>query len=239
MLLPSPVHGLGEAGGFTMEIEDRSGSATPQQVQAAAARVIAAARKRREVSRLFTTFSANVPQLYVKIDRVKAEKENVPVTNIFQTLQVYLGGFYINDFNYLGRTWHVMAQANARFRATPSQVADLQTRNLAGQMVPLGALTEIKRIVGPDRIPRYDLYTSADIEGAAAPGYSSGQALAAMEQVATRVLPAQFGFDWTDLAYQEKAASGLAFLVFPLCVLFVWLTIRRNTRASRFRPLSS
>jgi len=224
VLLPSPIHGLGQAGGFTMEIEDRSGSATPQQVQAATERVIAAARRRPELSQLFTTFSANVPQLYVNIDRVKAEKENVPVANVFQALQVYLGGFYINDFNYLGRTWHVMAQAGAPFRATPTQVADLQTRNLAGQMVPLGALTEIKRIVGPDRIQRYNLYTSADIEGTAAPGYSSGQALAAMEQVARRVLPAQFGFDWTTLAYQEKAASGLAFLVFPLCVLFVWLT---------------
>jgi multidrug efflux pump len=223
VLLPSPVHGLGTAGGFTMQIEDRSGSATPQQVQAATERVMAAARERPDLRQLFTTFSANVPQLYVNIDRVKAEKQNVPVANVFQALQTYLGGFYINDFNYLGRTWHVMAQAGGQFRATPSQIADLQTRNLAGQMVPLGALTEIKQIVGPDRIQRYNLYTSADIEGTAAPGYSSGQALAAMEQVAKEVLPAQFGFDWTALAYQEKAASGLAFLVFPLCVLFVWL----------------
>jgi len=148
----------------------------------------------------------------------------VSLTDVFQALQVYLGGLYINDFNYLGRTWHVMAQADAPFRATVAQVARLETRNATGQMVPLGAISELKDIVGPDRIQRYDLYSSADIIGASAPGYSSGQALAAMEQVANAELPKQYSYEWTDLAFQEKAASGLAFLVFPLCVLFVWLT---------------
>jgi multidrug efflux pump subunit AcrB len=117
-----------------------------------------------------------------------------------------------------------MAQADAPFRATAAQVALLKTRNLAGQMVPLGAISELKDIVGPDRIQRYDLYSSADIIGASAPGYSSGQALDAMEEVADSGLPKQYSYEWTDLAFQEKAASGLAFLVFPLCVLFVWLT---------------
>ena len=224
VLLPPSLRGIGNAGGFTMEVEDRSGGATPQQLQAVTQKLIDAARHRPEVSTLFSTFRANVPQLYVNVDRVKAKQQNVSVTDVFQTLEVYLGGLYINDFNYLGRTWHVMAQADAPFRATATQVARLKTRNAAGQMVPLGAISELRDIVGPDRIQRYDLYSAADIFGSAAPGYSSGQALAAMEQVADNELPRQYGYDWTDLAFQEKAASGLAFLIFPLCILFVWLT---------------
>jgi multidrug efflux pump subunit AcrB len=207
-----------------MQVEDRSGSATPQQLQAMTQHLISRARDRPELSRLFSTYRASVPQIYINVDRVKAKQQNVAVTDLFQALQVYLGGLYINDFNYLGRTWHVVAQADAPFRATVDQVSLLKTRNAAGQMVPLGALSDLKNIVGPDRIQRYDLYNSADIIGAAAPGYSSGQALAAMEEVATQVLPQQYSYEWTDLAYQEKAASGLAFLVFPLCILFVWLT---------------
>ena len=224
VLLPPPVNGIGSAGGFTMEVEDRSGTATPQQLEQATQHLIGAARARPEFAMLFSTFHANVPQLYIDVDRVKAKKENVAVTDIFQALQVYLGGLYINDFNYLGRTWHVMAQSDAQFRATAAQVSLLKTRNSAGQMVPLGAVSEVQDIVGPDRIQRYNLYTSADIIGVAAPGYSSGQALDAMEEVANKDLPRQYGFDWTDLAFQEKAAGNLAFLVFPLCVLFVWLT---------------
>jgi multidrug efflux pump subunit AcrB len=225
VLLPPAVSGIGNAGGFTMQVEDRSGSTTPQQLQAATKHLIDAARNRPELSRfLFSTFRASVPQIYVNVDRVKAKKQNVGVTDVFQALQVYLGGLYINDFNYLGRTWHVMAQADAPFRATVAQVAQLKTRNAAGQMVPLGAVSELKDIVGPDRIQRYDLYTSADIIGASAPGYSSGQAIAALEEVANSDLPRQYSYEWTDLAFQEKAAGGLAFLIFPLCVLFVWLT---------------
>jgi multidrug efflux pump len=224
VLFPPPLRGIGNAGGFTMEVEDRSGGATPQQLQAVTQKLIDAARHRPEVSTLFSTFRANVPQLYVNVDRVKAKQQNVSLTDVFQTLEVYLGGLYINDFNYLGRTWHVMAQADAPFRAIATQVARLKARSAAGQMVPLGAISDLRDIVGPDRIQRFDLYSSADIFGVAAPGYSSGQALAAMEQVADNELPRQYGYDWTDLAFQEKAASGLAFLVFPLCILFVWLT---------------
>ena len=224
VLMPPPVRGLGNAGGFTMEVEDRSGAATPQQLEAVTEHLIAAARKRPEIGRAFTTFRANVPQLYINVDRVKAKDENVPVTDIFQALQVYLGSYYINNFNYLGRTWHVVAQADAPFRATAAQIGRLETRSTTGQMIPLSAVSEIKDIVGPDRIQRYDLYTAADLNGTTAPGYSSGQSLAAMEDLARTQLPRQFGFDWTDLAYQEKAASGLAVLVFPLCILFVWLT---------------
>jgi multidrug efflux pump subunit AcrB len=224
VLLPPPVHGIGNAGGFTLQVEDRSGQATPQQLQDATQNLIATAAKRPEFGPMFSTFRSSVPQLLADVDRVKAKRQNVQVTDVFQALQVYLGGLYINDFNYLGRTWHVMAQADAPFRARADQVARLKTRNSAGQMVPLGAVATIKDIVGPDRLQRYDLYSSAEINGSSAPGYSSGQTLAAMEDVADHTLPSQFSYEWTDLAYQEKAAGNLAFLIFPLCVLFVWLT---------------
>jgi multidrug efflux pump len=224
VLLPPPVRGVGNAGGFTMQVEDRSGQATPQQLQAVTEGLIAAASKRPEVGPMFSTFRGSVPQLYVNVDRVKAKQQNVQVTDIFQALQVYLGGLYINDFNYLGRTWHVMAQADAPFRARADQVSRFKTRNAKGDMVPLGAVATIQDIVGPDRLQRYDLYQSAEINGSAAPGYSSGQALSAMEAVAAQTLPSQYSYEWTDLAYQEKAAGNLAFLIFPLCVLFVWLT---------------
>jgi multidrug efflux pump subunit AcrB len=224
VLMPPPVHGIGNAGGFTMQIEDRSGSSSPQQLQAVTQSVVDGAHNRPELTTLFSSFRANVPQIYVNVDRVKAKQQNVLVTDVFKALQVYLGGFYINDFNYLGRTWHVMAEADTSFRATTAQVARLQTRNAAGQMVPLGAVSDLRDIVGPDRVQRYDLYSSADIVGAAAPGYSSGQAMAAMEEVAGAKLPRNYSYEWTDLAFQEQSASGLAFLVFPLCVLFVWLT---------------
>jgi len=221
---PPPVRGVGNAGGFKMQIEDRSGTATPQQLQAVTDEVIAAARKRPEVTALFTTFRASFPQLYGNVDRVKAKQQNVAVTDVFQALQVYLGGLYINDFNYLGRTWRVVAQADAPFRATVQDVARFETRNSAGQMVPLGAVMDIKDTTGPDRIQRYDLYNTAEISGNSAPGYSSGQALAAMREVASQVLPRQYSFEWTDLAYQEELAGNTALFIFPLCILFVWLT---------------
>jgi hydrophobe/amphiphile efflux-1 (HAE1) family protein len=224
VLLPPPVRGIGNAGGFTLQVEDRSGQATPQQLQAVTEQLITAAAKRPEVNSLFSTFRANVPQIYTNVDRVRAKQHNVALTDIFQALQVYLGGYYINDFNYLGRTWHVMAQADAQFRATPSQILTLEARNASAGMVPLGAVATVEHIVGPDRLQRYDLYTSAEINGQSAPGYSSGQALNTMEQVADQRLPSAYSYEWTDLAYQERAAGSLAFLVFPLCVLFVWLT---------------
>jgi multidrug efflux pump len=220
---PPPVRGIGSAGGFKIQIEDRSGRGTPQQLQDAVRKMIAEARTRPEFGGLFSTFSANFPQLYGEVNRVKAKEQRVAVTDIFQTLQVYLGGFYINDFNYLGRTWHVTAQADARFRATPDAISRFQTRNAMGGMVPLGAVMDLKEITGPDRIQRYDLYPSAEINGTTAPGVSSGQGIAAMEALAKEFLPRNFSFEWTDLAYQEKAAGNTALYIFPLCVLFVWL----------------
>jgi hydrophobe/amphiphile efflux-1 (HAE1) family protein len=220
---PPPVRGVGSAGGFKMQIEDRSGQGTPQQLQAMTAKVIDAASKRPELSALFSSFRAGVPQLYGNVDRVKAKEQKVAVTDVFQALQVFLGGLYVNDFNYLGRTWHVTAQADAPFRAKASDVARLQTRNADGKMVPIQAVMDLKDITGPDRIQRYDLYMSAEINGTTAPGYSSGQGIAAMKEVVSQVLPKEYASEWTDLAFQEELAGNTALLIFPLCVLFVWL----------------
>ncbi|HEX3598805.1 MAG TPA: multidrug efflux RND transporter permease subunit [Lacipirellulaceae bacterium] len=224
VLLPPPVQGIGQAGGFKMQVEDRSGHATPQQLEAATQALIIEAGKDPRIAAAFSSFRSSVPQLYANVDRVKAKKENVSVTNIFQALQVNLGSFYINDFNYLGRTYKVIAHADAPFRAMASDVAQLKTRNAAGAMVPLGTVMELKDIADADRINRYDLYPSAEINGAGAPGVSSGQAIEIMANLAKKVLPAGFSYEWTELAYQEETAGNTAFYIFPLCVLFVFLT---------------
>jgi multidrug efflux pump len=224
VLPPPPVRGISTIGGFRMQVEDRTGRATPQEMQAAVGAVIAEARKNPQITNLLSTFRANVPQLYADVDRVKIKMQDVQVTNVFTALQVFLGSFYINDFNYLGRTYHVTAQADSRFRATVDSVAQLKTRNRAGTTVPLGAVLDIRNITGPDRINRYDLYLSAEINGAGAPGVSTGQALDIMEDIAKRTLPVGYTYEWTELAYQEKLAGNTALFIFPLCVLFVWLT---------------
>jgi hydrophobe/amphiphile efflux-1 (HAE1) family protein len=224
VLSPPPVRGIGQAGGFKMQVEDRTGQSTPQQLEAATNALIADAQKDPRITALFTTFRASVPQLYANVDRTKAKQENVAVTDIFQALQVYLGSFYINDFNYLGRTYKVVAQADAPYRAHAADVAQLKTRNAAGAMVPLGTVMDLKDITDADRINRYDLYPSAEINGAGQPGVSSGQAIEIMANLAKKDLPAGFTYEWTELAFQEETAGNTALLIFPLCVLFVFLT---------------
>ena len=224
VLSPPPVRGIGQAGGFKMQVEDRSGLATPQQLEAATGALIADARKDPRITSLFSTFRASVPQLYANVDRVKAKKEKVAITDIFQALQVYLGSYYINDFNYLGRTYKVIAQADAPFRAHASDVAQLKTRNAAGAMVPLGTVMDLKDINDADRINRYNLYPSAEINGAGATGVSSGQAIEIMANLAKKDLPAGYTYEWTELAYQEESAGNTALFIFPLCILFVFLT---------------
>jgi multidrug efflux pump len=221
---PPPVRGIGSAGGFKMQVQDRSGAHSPQELQTVVDDLIAEARKHPEVQGLFSSFRANVPQLYANFDRTKAKEQNVAVTDAFQALQVYLGSLYINDFNYLGRTYRVVAQADAPFRARAKDVSQFKTRNQSGQMVPLGAVMNLKDITGPDRINRYNLYQSAEINGTAAAGVSSGQAIETMETLARQMLPQGYDFEWTDLAYQEEAAGNTALFIFPLCILFVWLT---------------
>ncbi|MBC8108021.1 MAG: multidrug efflux RND transporter permease subunit, partial [Anaerolineae bacterium] len=223
---PPPVRGIGTAGGFKMQIEDRFANGTPQELQAVTESVIAAAQKRTDIfsPQMVSFFRANVPQLYVNVDRTQVKKQDVNVNDVFQTLQVYLGSLYVNDFNFLGRTYRVVAQAEAPFRARPEDIRALQTRNQSGQMVPLGAVLDVKQIAGPDRISRYNQYRTAEINGGAAPGVSTGTAIDTMEKIATDTLPQGYTFEWTELAYQEKLAGNTALLIFPLCVLFVWLT---------------
>ena len=223
VLQPPPVRGIGNAGGFKLQVQDRTGRSSPQELQTAVDNLAGQAQRESRLQALLTTFRANVPQLYTDVDRTKVKKQDVPVTGVFEALQVFLGGLYVNDFNFLGRTYRVTAQADAPFRATPADVKRLKTRNRAGAMVPLGAVLNIEDIAGPDRISRYNLYQSADINGNAAPGVSSGQAIGIMEDLARSTLPQGYGFEWTELAYQEKAAGNTALLIFPLCVLFVWL----------------
>jgi hydrophobe/amphiphile efflux-1 (HAE1) family protein len=220
---PPPVRGIGSAGGFKMQVEDRSGLSTPRELQLNVDAVIAEARKDKRFAQLFTGFRANVPQLFAAIDRTRVKQQDVAITDVFQTLQIYLGSLYVNDFNYLGRTFKVVAQGDAKYRALAADVARLKTRNRAGKMVPLGAVVDLKDITGPDRIIRHNLYQAAEINGSTVPGVSSGEAIALMEKTARNVLPPGYTFEWTELAYQEKAAGNTALFIFPLCILLVWL----------------
>ena len=225
VLPPPPVRGMGNAGGFVMEVQDRSGAATAQQLQSATEKLVAAAAHNPQtVQSVFTTFRADVPQLSVDPDRLKIKQQAIQTADVFQALQVYLGSLYVNDFNFLGRTWRVVVQAESRFREFPENITKLQTRNAAGQMVPLGSVLTVRHTAGPARVGRYNLFTAADINGNAAPGISSGQSLDLMERLATENLPPGYGFEWTGLAFQERQAASTALWVFPLCVLFVWLT---------------
>ena len=198
---PPPVRGMGNVGGFRMMIEDRRGQRIPA-LQQAAQEVVAAGAQRPELIGLFSGFRADAPQFYADIDRTKAQMLNVPMENIFATLQTQLGSVYVNDLNLFGRTFRVIAQAEAAFREDPEDIGELRTRSATGASVPLGTILSIEPRTGPSRVERYNLYPAAALDGDTAPGFSSGQALSAMEEVALRTLPDGFGFEWTALAYQ-------------------------------------
>ena len=221
---PPPVRGLGTGGGFKMEVQDRSGAGV-RELQAATDKVIQAARGDAGLVQVFTQFRASTPQLFAQVDRTKAKMLNVPLGNIFDTLQTYLGSTFVNQFNLFGRTYRVTAQADAQFRDDVSDIARLKTRNAAGGIVPLGSVLDIRETTGPDRVVRYNLYPAAEINGDTAPGFSSGQSLDTMERLARENLPPGMNFEWTDLAYQQRAAGNTALYIFPLCVLFVFLTL--------------
>jgi NodT family efflux transporter outer membrane factor (OMF) lipoprotein len=221
---PPPVQGLGTAGGFKLEVQDRAGAGLGA-LQSATEALVAAANQQPGLVGLFTPFSANTPQIYADVDRTKAKMLDVPLSNLFDTLQVYLGSAYVNDFNLLGRTYRVTAQAAGPFRNDPEEITKLKTRTASGAMVPLGSLVEIRRTTGPDRVLRYNMYPAAEINGDTAPGVGSGQAIATMERLAAQVLPRGMGFEWTDLAYQQILAGNVALIIFPICVLFVFLTL--------------
>src|SRR5438105_4191572 len=184
---------------------------------------VAASRGDPQVSGVFTTFRASAPQLYADIDRVKAQKLDVPIGNLFDTLQTYLGSVYVNDFNRFGRTFQVRAQAEGAYRAEPEDVVRIKTRNNAAGMVPLGSVVNLEWRSGSDRIVRYNMFPAAEVNGDAAPGGSQGAAMAAMERLAAATLPPGMQVEWTDIAYQAKLAGNTAIFIFPLCVLFVFL----------------
>ncbi len=232
VVTPPPVIGLGTLGGFKLQVEDR-GDAGPQALFAALSEALGKANQNPALGGAFSTYQINVPQLDIDVDRVKAKRENVRLSDVFETLQVYLGSLYVNDFNRFGRTYQVVAQADAPFRAQLDDVMPLKTRNANGDMVPLGSVLNVSRSFGPDVVQRYNAYTSADINGGPAPGYSSGQAQAAMAKILDQTLPRGMSYEWTDLAFQQLISGNTGLLVFPLCVLFVFLVL-----AAQYESLS-
>ncbi len=224
VIAPPPVRGLGTGGGFKLDVQDRSGAGLPA-LQQAADKLAAAAREEPGLTSVFSPFRVSTPQIFADIDRIKAKKLGVPLAEIFSTLQIFLGSQFVNELNLFGRTYRVTAQAEARFRDSPEDIANLKTRSDTGAIVPLGSLVNIKEKTGPDRVVRYNLYPAADISGDVLPGVSSGQGIDAMERLAKENLPAGFSYEWTDIAFQQKLAGNTAALIFPLCVLFVFLTL--------------
>jgi hydrophobe/amphiphile efflux-1 (HAE1) family protein len=223
---PPPVQGLGTTGGFKLYIQDRAAHGYDELARVTA-EVLSKARQQRELNpyATYSTFQNSVPQLFADVDRVKAKQQGVPLSSVFDTLQAYLGSVYINDFNRFGRTYRVYAQAEAKFRNTPEDIANLKTRNLNGDMVPMGAIADVRFEAGPDRVSHYNVYLASDINGQGAPGVSSSQATAAMERVLKDTLPNGFGYEWTDLTFQQKSAGNTALLVFPICVMLVFLIL--------------
>ncbi|MGD1842165.1 MAG: efflux RND transporter permease subunit [Thermonemataceae bacterium] len=224
IIQPPPVRGIGTAGGFKMMVQDRSNQGL-ERLNEVTQELVAAANQEPSVARAFTVFENSTPQLYLDVDRVRAEKVGVPLAEIFRTLEVFIGSAYINDFNYLGRTYRVTAQADAPYRLTPDDVMRLRVRNKTGEMMPLGTVASFKDIVGPDRVQRYNLFNAIAINGANQNGYSSGEALDAMERLAEEVLPEGFGYEWTEVAYQQRQNEGTEIIAFALAVLFVFLLL--------------
>jgi hydrophobe/amphiphile efflux-1 (HAE1) family protein len=229
---PPPVQGIGNAGGFRMMVEDRSGGGS-QALLDAVNTVMDRARKDPILTQVFSLFEVSTPQIYLDIDRTKAQLLGINVPDVFAALQIYIGSLYVNDFNLFGRTFRVTAQAGAPFRLEPKDVLAIRVRNTTGGTVPLGSFTTVSNVSGPYRVPRYNLYPAAEIDGAAAVGYSQGEAIAAIERYANEVLPDGFGFEWTTLAFQQLRAGNTSAFAFVLAVVFVFLVL-----AAQFESLT-
>ena len=221
---PPSLPGYGNASGFTFELQDRAGG-TVNELADMTRQFLMEASKRPELTRLYTGFRPLVPQVKVDLDREKCRVLGVSVTDVYATLQAYLGGAYVNDFNRFGRVYRVYLQAEPEFTSKPQDIAKFRVRNKAGEMVPLDTLVTITQTSGPAFTTRYNLFRATEITGAPAPGFSSAQAVAAMEDVARTILPAGFGYEWTGLTYQEKKASGQAVFIFGLALIFVFLLL--------------
>ncbi len=221
---PPPVMGLGTVGGFKLELEDRAGLGEEELGKASQA-LLGKAYQTPTLAGLFSSYRRNVPQVDVQVDREKVKELGVPLTELFQTMQIYLGSVYVNDINRFGRTYQVLVQADAPYRATSDSIAQLKVRNSRGDMVPLGSLVKVTASRGPDQQLHYNGYPAADINGGPAPGVSSGAAVATMERLAKETLPNGIGFEWTDLTYQQQLAGDTTLPVFLLCVLLVFLVL--------------
>ena len=221
---PPPVRGLGNGGGFKMQVQSKQSSDLNALLEEAG-NIIGQANQDPNLSRVFTTFGNDTPQLFVNVDRTKAQMLNVPFANLFSTLQVNLGGAYVNDFNLFGRVYQVRAQADAPFRLEPDDIERLKVRSSTGALVPMGSLADIRTISGPQIVQRYNLFYSVPIQGDTKPGVSTGQALNAMEQIASKTLPDGSGFEWTDIAYQQRATGNTAIYVFALGIVLVFLVL--------------
>ena len=221
---PPAIPGLGSSSGFSLWLQDRSGG-EPEYLAKNLKTFLDAARKRPELTGVTSLFTVNTPQIYADVERDKALKQGVPVADVYLTLQAYLGGLYLNQFNRFGRQWRVYLQAEGEDRTSPDDIGRFAVRNKDGNMVPLSTLVTIKRIQGPEYTNRFNLVRAAQVLGQAAPGYSSGQAITALQQVAAQVLPADMSYDWADLSYQEIKAEGTTGLLFALSLVFVFLIL--------------
>jgi hydrophobe/amphiphile efflux-1 (HAE1) family protein len=232
VVAPPAVRGIGSAGGFRMMVEDHAG-AGPAALQQAVGAMMAGAAQTPGLSQVFSLFENATPQIYLDIDRDKAQMLGVNVTDVFNALQTYLGSSYVNDFNLLGRTFRVTAQADSSFRLDRADILKIRVRNAQGATVPLGSFTVVNDMAGPARVPRYNLFPAAELDGAAAPGYSQGQALAIMQKLAAETLPPGFSTEWTELAFQQIRAGDAAVFAFALGVVFVFLVL-----AAQFESLT-
>jgi hydrophobe/amphiphile efflux-1 (HAE1) family protein len=225
LVLPPPsVPGIGTGGGFKMYVQDRAGRG-PSALEQAVGSITGPANRAPGLVQVFTLFNAATPRVYADIDRTKAEMLGVPITRFFDTLTTYMGSTYVNDINILGRTYRVTAQADNPFRLSVRDVENLRTRSVSADMVPLGSVATFREITGPYRVPRYNLFPAAEVQGSTLPGFSTGQAIAAMERVIAANLPSGFGFEWTEIALQEKATGNTAVVAFSLAVVFVFLLL--------------
>jgi len=232
VVVPPSVAGIGNAGGFRMMVEDRAGQG-PAALQAATRAMMARAAQTQGVAQVFSIFENSTPQLYLDIDREKAQLLGVNVPDVFAALQTYLGSSYVNDFNLFGRTFRVSAQAQDSARLEPKDVLSIRVRNSSGDTVPLGSFTTVENRSGPYRVPRYNLYPAAELDGSAAPGFSQGEAMQIMEKLAAEVLPDGFATEWTTLAFQQQRAGNTAVFAFILAVVFVFLVL-----AAQFESLT-
>ncbi|MFZ1431094.1 MAG: multidrug efflux RND transporter permease subunit, partial [Geminicoccaceae bacterium] len=221
---PPPVQGLGSAGGFKMMLQDQAGVGSDALARAAQA-LVGAANKDPAIAGAFTLFSTRSPSVWADIDRVKAQMVGLTPTDVFAALQVYLGSQYVNDFNYLGRTFQVIAQADGAFRQNAGDISRLKARNASGEMVPVGTVAQLRPETAPYRVPRYNLFPAAEVQGVAAPGVATGSALQRMEELAHDILPRGVGFEWTELAFQQQQHGTSTLLVFGAAALFVFLVL--------------